>query len=181
MSFASSLHSPPPRKSSTNKDPATTATLALRNRSPPQEDGLLSASPPEDDDEPGWSKVRSGNRATVARGFEKRSTRGRATREGYESLPVKVTAFKGHKEGESQNWRSEPRTLEQQNEEGEEGFGDSGGGGEHSAEEFQAWIANMRRKPEEQKEDVPTFEDGQFVSGNYLTWDGRVNGRTGED
>jgi len=172
MSFASSLHSPPLRKSNT-KEPSLSS---IRNRSsPPHEDAILSTSPPEEEEEPGWSKVRSSARGSAMRGFDRdrRGGRGdrRPPRESFDGLPAKSTSFKAAREGESQNWRSErsdpkdfesgrngsreeSETLEDEDEFGGGGGGGGRGGGEHSAEEFQAWIAKMRGKPMDSEQDV---------------------------
>jgi hypothetical protein len=171
MSFASSLHSPPLRKSN-NKD---SVLPSLRNRpSPPSEDLTLSTSPPEEEDEPGWNKVRSTTRGNAVRGFDRDRRSGRPERRPardsfVEGPPPKSTAFRGAREGDSQNWRSdrtEPRNLEslrngrrdeQETLDDDDTFGGGGGGGgggQHSAEEFQEWIAKMRGKPAEAPKDV---------------------------
>ena len=160
MSFASSLHSPPLRKSG-NKESVVPSS---RNRpSPPNDDIALPTSPQEEEEE-GWSKVRSAARGNSSRGFEKRGVRGerRGGRESFDGPPAKGTGFRNHREGESQNWRSEraePQSteqtrngryeeraefLEEEEEFGGGGGGDTAGGKEHSAEEFQAWITKMR-------------------------------------
>ena len=180
MSFASSLHSPPLRKPG-NKDAVVPST---RNRpSPPYDD----ATPPtslQDEEEEGWSKVRSAARANSSRGFDRRGVRGER-RGGRESLdgapPPKGTSFRNHREGESQNWRSERSEIQameqskngQQEEflEGEETFGEGGGKG-HSAEEFQAWITKMRSgnsKAEEVNEtqNEPVHENGNSIGQLY--------------
>lgn len=162
MSFASSLHSPTLRKSN-NKDSTLSST---RNRpSSPSEDLTLSTSPPEED-EPGWNKVRSTARGNAVRGYDRERRGGRSDRrpprESFGETATKGTAFRSAREGDSQNWRSdrtEPRNLESLRngrrdepetlEDDEEFGGRGGGGGEHSAEEFQAWIAKMRGKPVE--------------------------------
>ena len=164
MSFASSLHSPPLRKT-INKD---TTISAIRSRpSPPHDDITLSTSPPEDEDEAGWSKVRSAGRGGATRGFERRGSRPerKTVRESLDVPPLstKTTAFRNFKETESQNWRNERaefQSYEQtrggrrddraeflDDEEFDGGSLSGGGGGngkEHSAAEFQAWIAKMR-------------------------------------
>jgi len=157
MSFASSLHSPPLRKTF-NKDAPISS---IRSRpSPPHDDITLSTSPPEEEEEAGWSKVRSVGRGGLTRGFERRGApRGdrRTGREPLEAPPsIKSTAFRNFKEGESQNWRNERAELQnyEQTRGGrrddrtdflEEEFDVGGGNGkEHSAAEFQAWIAKMR-------------------------------------
>jgi hypothetical protein len=160
MSFASSLHSPPLRKPG-NKDSVAPSS---RNRpSPPSDDIALSTSPQEEEEE-GWSKVRSTARGNASRGSERRGVRGerRGGRESLDGPPAKGTGFRNYREGESQNWRSEraePQSTEHMRngrheervefleEEGElvgGGGGDTAGGNEHSAAEFEAWITKMR-------------------------------------
>ena len=180
MSFASSLHSPPLRKSG-NKDSAAPS----RNRpSPPNEDIAPSASP-QDEEEEGWSKVRSAARGNSSRGFERRGIRGerRGGRESFDGVPAKSTSFRNHREGESQNWRSEraePQSTEQTRngryeeraefleEEEESGGGGAADGGrpgvkEHSAEDFQAWITKMRsgNPKSEEVSDTPNEDNHQ--------------------
>jgi hypothetical protein len=194
MSFSSSLHSPPLRKSG-NKD---SLLPAVRTRpSPPHDEVALSTSPPEEEEEAGWSKVRSTGRLTASRGFERRGVRGerRAARESYDGAPPKTTTFRNHREGESQNWRSErpePQNMEQgRNEEREEradlleeeDFG-GGGGKEHSAAEFQAWITKMRGAKEKSEEppepqDEKSLENGTSLGMNvvYLAFNEQNNRR----
>lgn len=175
MSFASSLHSPPLRKTS-GKEP--TAPNRIRG-SPPHDD--LATSPPDDEEE-GWSKVRSGARGNASRTYERRMVRGerRLDHDTLDAPPRKSTAFRNQREGESQNWRRERpegHPGEQMRdgrhddsaeflEGGDDGFRERGGGDgkEHSAEEFQAWLAKMRgqNKPEDtaEKPNDSTHENG---------------------
>jgi hypothetical protein len=192
MSFASSLHSPPLRKSG-NKELAVSSN---RNRTSPPHDDIVLPSSPNDDEEEGWSKVRSAARGNSSRGFERRNVRAerRGARESFDGPPAKGTSFRNHREGESQNWRSErmesqsfEQTRNGRNEERagfleEEEFGGGGagggaGGGEgHSAEEFQAWITKMRGgNPKSEEVDEPqndtSHENGApiGISVNYMT------------
>ena len=192
MSFASSLHSPPLRKS-VNKD--STISSVRSRASPPQNDAIPVASPPEEEEEPGWNKVRSATRGNTSRGFERRGLRGergdrgergergergdrRAPRESFDGPPAKSTSFRNHREGESQNWRSERAELsaseyarngrpEQSDFLGEEEeFGGGGGSGkEHSAEEFQAWITKMRGGNAKSEEVAETQNNGSLENG----------------
>jgi len=186
MSFASSLHSPPLRKS-VNKD--STISSVRSRTSPPQNDAVPATSPPEEEDEPGWNKVRSAARGNTSRGFERRGLRGergergergdrRAPRESFDGPPAKSTSFRNHREGESQNWRSERADLssseyarngrpEQSDFLGEEEeFGGGGGSGkEHSAEEFQAWITKMRGGNAKSEEAPETEKNGGLENG----------------
>jgi hypothetical protein len=172
MSFASSLHSPPSRKTS-GKEPSAPSS---RIHGSPHDDP--DASPPDDEEE-GWSKVRSSARGNTSRVYDRRTTRGerRLDRDPLEQPPRKSTAFRNPREGESQNWRSErPEGLpgEQMRdgrrdgsaeflEGGDDDFGERGGG-EHSAEEFQAWLAKMRGQNKQEdtaeKVDEATHENG---------------------
>jgi len=152
----------------------------LRNRpSPPHDESALSTSPPEEEEEPGWSKVRSTTRGSAVRAFD-RDRRGgrpdrRVPRESFGEGGSQRTSFRSAREGESDNWRNDrpprpPRNTDPMRNdrredgdslEGEDDFGGGGGGGggEHSAEEFQAWIAKMRGKPvdtgNETQDDTP--------------------------
>src|SRR5271163_589473 len=177
MSFASSLHSPPLRKPGSKE---TTSSSVRTRSSPPEEETTLSTSPPDEDEEAGWSKVRSGPRGNAVKSFERRGIRGergergersersersdrsdrRGARESYEVANAKSTAFRNHREGDSQNWRSdrvEPvgdtgRNGGQEEkadslEEDDEFARGRSGGKEHSAAEFQEWIAKMRGNP----------------------------------
>jgi hypothetical protein len=176
MSFASSLHSPTLRKS-VNKESIQSGT---RNRSPGEDNGAVSASPPEEEEEAGWSKVRSATRGSAGRGFERRNIRSergeRKGRETFDGAPTKITAFRNNREGESHNWRTEKTDLNttdqmrmgRQDERPEFLDNDDselhgGDGKEHSAEEFQAWMAKMRGKQEEPSEitNNPGFESGK--------------------
>ncbi len=105
MSFASSLHSPPLRKSG-NKDSVAPSS---RNRPSPPNEEIAPSTSLQDEEEEGWSKVRSAARGNSSRGFERRGMRGerRGGRESFDGLPAKGTSFRNHREGESQNWRSE--------------------------------------------------------------------------
>jgi hypothetical protein len=198
MSFASSLHSPPLRKS-VNKE--STISSVRSRTSPPQNDAIPATSPPEEEEEPGWNKVRSAARGNTSRGFERRGLRGergergersdrgergergergdrRAPRESFDGPPAKSTSFRNHREGESQNWRSERAELaaseyarngrpEQSDFLGEEEeFGGGGGSGkEHSAEEFQAWITKMRGGNAKSEEVSETQNNGSLENG----------------
>ena len=139
MSFASSLHSPPLRKSG-NKESVVPSS---RNRPSPPSDDIAPPASPQEEEEEGWSKVRSGARGNSSRGFEKRGVRGerRGGRESFDGPPAKGTGFRNHREGESQNWRSEraePQSTEQTRNgryeeraeflDEEEEFGGGGGG-----------------------------------------------------
>ena len=174
MSFASSLHSPPLRKSG-NKDSVVPSS---RNRPSPPTDDIAPSTSPQEEEEEGWSKVRSGARGNSSRGFEKRSVRGerRGGRETFDGPPAKGTGFRNHREGESQNWRSEraePQSTEQTRNgryeeraeflEEEEEFGGSAGGKGHSAEEFEAWITKKRggNPKSEEVNETPNQDDHQ--------------------
>jgi len=196
MSFASSLHSPPLRKPGSKE---TTSSSVRTRSSPPNEETPLSTSPPDEDEEAGWSKVRSGPRGNALKSFERRGVRGerteraersdrsdrRAPRESYEGANVKSTAFRNHKEGDSQNWRSDrvdpvgdTRNGGQEEradflEEEDEFSRGRSGGKQHSAEEFQEWIAKMRggnSKTEDTsaKHDNPADEIGASVGRRSL-------------
>jgi hypothetical protein len=189
MSFASSLHSPPLRKS-VNKD--TTLSSSRNRTSPPQDDAVPVLSPPEEEEEPGWNKVRSAARGNASRGFERRGLRGergergersergdrRGPRESFDGPPAKATSFRNHREGESQNWRSErldPSSSEharngrpEQSDflgQDEEFDGGGGSGKEHSAEEFQAWITKMRGGNAKAEEVDETQKNGGLGNG----------------
>jgi len=176
MSFASSLHSPPLRKSG-NKDSVVPSS---RNRPSSPNDDVVATPSAQEEEEEGWSKVRSTARGNSSRGFERRGVRGerRGGRESFDGPPAKSTGFRNHREGESQNWRSEraeTQSTEQTRngryeeraefleEEEEFGGGGSAGGKEHSAEEFQAWIAKMRggNPKSEEVNDTPDEDNHQ--------------------
>ena len=186
MSFASSLHSPTLRKTGSKEQTAPSNRI---QGSSPNDD--LATSPPEDEDE-GWSKVRSSARGNASRTYERRTARGerRLDRDPLDTAPPrKATAFRNNREGESQNWRSERpegHPGEQMKdgrdddsgefqEGGEDGFGERRGGGdgkEHSAEEFQAWLAKMRgqNKPEDipEKQNDSGHENGISAGTSFV-------------
>jgi len=194
MSFASSLHSPTLRK--TGGKEQTAPSNRIRGSSPNDDP----ATSPVDDEEEGWSKVRSSARGSASRTYERRTVRGerKLDHDPLDSAPPrKATAFRNHREGESQNWRSERpeghpgeqmrdgRYNDSAEFGGEDDFGESGGGGdgkEHSAEEFQAWLANMRgqNKPEDtpEKQNDSGHENGISAGISFCENDENLPCRT---